>query len=557
MVQPVAPPRLPSAAVAEALLDRSSWWESPRLAGLVSVAAGLLAVGICCFQLAYTNVLHGVLTYDDGVYFGSAIYLIHGIVPYRDYVFVAPPGITLLMTPFALLTHVTSSNEALALARVFTAVVVGANAMLAGLVVRHRGVAASLAAGTALAIFPSAFFADNTVLLEPYLVFFCLLGVVLLFQNGNIASPRRALLAGLALGFGGTVKLWAVIPFVIAAAFCIPLWRRAIVPLVGGAVIAFGVVCLPFFVLAPTAFFKDTIWAQATRATSGAVFTTGDRFLLLTGLGAPLGIHASRHGAIEIALGAAALFGLVFLVALAMNRSSRLDWFAFATMIATAIATIVPAAFYDHYGYFVAPFVAIVFGLVVRYVLEAVMWVVRQVAGGSYVSVDFAARTGLTIVIAALLVAGTVTAVKREAKYTRVWFAAIVANPGPAIAATVPKGVCVVTDMSSAVISGNRFWAAIPGCPTVLDSFGTWLVADPSHPPLSHEPPDPALVTEWRAWFGQADYVVLGNQSSFRVPWTPALWLWFHRTFVSVGSPGGVAIYRRSSSAALTTARLG
>ena len=82
--------------MAEALLDRSSWWESPRLAGLASVAPGLLALGICCFQLAYPNVLHGVLTYDDGVYFGSAIYLTHGIVPYRDYVFVAPPGITLL-----------------------------------------------------------------------------------------------------------------------------------------------------------------------------------------------------------------------------------------------------------------------------------------------------------------------------------------------------------------------------------------------------------------------------------------------------------------------------
>jgi hypothetical protein len=53
-------------------------------------------------------------------------------------------------------------------------------------------------------------------------------------------------------------------------------------------------------------------------------------------------------------------------------------------------------------------------------------------------------------------------------------------------------------------------------------------------------------VSEWRTWFGQASFVVLGGQSSFRVPWTPALRLWFDRAFVPVGNPGGVAIYRRS-----------
>ena len=70
------------------------------------------------------------------------------------------PGSRSLMTPFALLTHLTSTNEALALARVFTAVVTGANVMLAGLAVRHRGVAASAAAAAALAIFPSGYLAD-------------------------------------------------------------------------------------------------------------------------------------------------------------------------------------------------------------------------------------------------------------------------------------------------------------------------------------------------------------------------------------------------------------
>jgi len=521
---------------------------------MVSVPPGLLAIGICSYQLAYPHVLHGVLSYDDGVYFGSAVYLIHGIVGYRDYVFTAPPGITLLMTPFGLLTHLTTTNNALAAARVFTAVVAGANAMLAGIVVRHRGVAASLAAATVLAIFPSAYFADSTVLLEPYLVFFCLLGIALLFQNGDIATPRRVWIAGLAFGFGGTVRLWAAVPFVIAVAFCVPVWRRAILPLLGGAVIGFGVPCLPFFLLAPTAFVRDTLSTQLTRVSSGVVPTAGTRFLNLTGLGSPLNLNFSGRVAVEVGVGAAAVFGLVLVAALATARANRLEWFAYTCMIATTLAIMLPANFYDRYSYFVAPFVAIVFGLSARYLLEALTWIGQRVAGGAVVSVDFVVRTGLTLIVVAIIVAGAATAVRRESTYTRSWFASVTRAPGPVITQLVPPGSCVVTDMSALVLSGNRFSAGMPGCPTLLDSLGTWLVADPEHPPPYRGRPERALVSEWRNWLAQADYVVLSGPDTFRIPWTPALQVRFDRAFVSVSDIGGVAIYRRSDTGALTAA---
>jgi len=175
-------------------------------------------------------VLHGVWSYDDGVYFGSAVYLIHGIVPYRDFTFVAPPGITLIMTPFALLTHLTTTNQALAIARIFTALVAGANVLLAGLVVRHRGIAASAAAATALAIFPSAYLADSTSCSSRTSCSFCLLGAVLLFQNGDLAAGRRVCSPAWRSPRGGG-RSRAVVPFVIAVAFCVPVWRRAVVPL--------------------------------------------------------------------------------------------------------------------------------------------------------------------------------------------------------------------------------------------------------------------------------------------------------------------------------------
>ena len=407
--------------MAHALLNRSSWWENPRWATLASLPPALLALGLCCYQLAYPNVLHGVFSYDDGVYFGSALYLIHGIVPYRDFTILVPPGITLVMTPFALLTHFTAQNEAIASARVFTAVVTGANAFLAGLAVRHRGIAASAAAATALAIFPAAYLADSAVLLEPYLVFFCLLGAVLLFQNGDIATSRRVWLAGLAFGLGAAVELWALVPLVIAVAFCAPVWRRAVLPLLGGAAIGLGVTCLPFVLLAPHAFWHDTVLTQLTRTAFGPVVGAGTRFLVLTGLGPPLGLHISTGAATAIALGAGLVFGLIFAAAAATGRASRSDGFAFAAMVAvTALVVFVPT-FSGHDTYFAAPFVAIVFGLAVRYLLEGITGIIQAVAGGSYVSVDFAARTGLTFIIVALVVAGAVTTVRREATFTRLF----------------------------------------------------------------------------------------------------------------------------------------
>ena len=45
----------------------------------------------------------GVTQYDDGVYLGAAIRFVSGVLPYRDFVFVQPPGIVVLMSPVALL----------------------------------------------------------------------------------------------------------------------------------------------------------------------------------------------------------------------------------------------------------------------------------------------------------------------------------------------------------------------------------------------------------------------------------------------------------------------
>jgi hypothetical protein len=46
-------------------------------------------------------VLVGVQGNDDGVYLGSAIELVHGILPYKDFTYLHPPGMPLLLSPVA------------------------------------------------------------------------------------------------------------------------------------------------------------------------------------------------------------------------------------------------------------------------------------------------------------------------------------------------------------------------------------------------------------------------------------------------------------------------
>ena len=62
--------------------------------------------------------LFGFGNYDDGVYYASATGLIHGLLPYRDFVLLHPPAMTALLAPFAAVAQLTSDSYGFAAARV-------------------------------------------------------------------------------------------------------------------------------------------------------------------------------------------------------------------------------------------------------------------------------------------------------------------------------------------------------------------------------------------------------------------------------------------------------
>ena len=113
-------------------------WRAP--VNLVIIIITLVALGLrVYYQYTRPGFLFGVTEYDDGPYFGSAVRLVHGSMPYRDFVLVQPPGITLLMSPVGLLTYLTGTGWGLAIGRILTVLAGTASVPLAGLLVRHRG----------------------------------------------------------------------------------------------------------------------------------------------------------------------------------------------------------------------------------------------------------------------------------------------------------------------------------------------------------------------------------------------------------------------------------
>ena len=120
---------------------RAYWLSAP---GKVMLLTTALAVVIRLFTLTRPGYLTGITEYDDGVYLGAALRMTEGAVPYKDFAFVQPPGILLLMTPVAVVAKLTTTVKAPALARLLTALASAACVPLAGNLVRYRGTVVTL-----------------------------------------------------------------------------------------------------------------------------------------------------------------------------------------------------------------------------------------------------------------------------------------------------------------------------------------------------------------------------------------------------------------------------
>ncbi|HEX4398470.1 MAG TPA: hypothetical protein VH136_12595, partial [Trebonia sp.] len=259
------------------------YWLTPP--GIVMLVATVLAVAIRLFTLTRAGYLRGITEYDDGVYIGGAVRLVEGQLPYKDFAFIQPPGILLLMTPVALIAKITTTVKGLALARLLTVLASAACVPLAGNLVRYRGAVVTLVTCGALAVYPGDITTAHTLMLEPWMNLFCLLAMNAAFRRGHLTSPRRLVWAGLALGFAGVIKFWAIAPAAVLFALILidqedRIRRvRAYLPALAAG---FIIPVVPFLLSAPATFLRSTITDQAAR--TGSAVSVGIRLANLTGL---------------------------------------------------------------------------------------------------------------------------------------------------------------------------------------------------------------------------------------------------------------------------------
>jgi hypothetical protein len=439
-----------------------------RATSTVIALCALAAAGLDALQLTRPGYLLGG-TPDIGVLFGAAVRLVHGVLPYRDFVIVQPPGIALLLSPAGLLSYLTGTRWALEAVRLATVLLAAGSAVLAARLVRHRGPLPALVAGGVMAAYPAELYALNAGLLEPLVNLFCLLAAASVFEAGEGArSPRRWLLGGLAIGFAVAVKLPALVPALVLAAMCLPDPRRRLLPLLAGGVAGFAVPCAAFFAAAPGSFVRDVLISQLGRLPSGGRAPLGERLQGMTG---------TSTDATALAVACVLLAVIVAGMAVPGRRRSALEWFAAATLLLVAIVQFVPSQYYPQYAAQLAPFLAIVLAVAV----DRLAALVRRPA-------------------AALAVAGVILLVLLGARAATVQGSST-PDPAPAVDAVVPSGACTLSNGPRVLVPSDRLVSSVPGCTEMLDPFGTMLAYSD----------DPGTGVElFRQALDHTDYLVLG-----------------------------------------------
>jgi alpha-1,2-mannosyltransferase len=515
-------------------------------AWLVIAACAAVGCALRCYQLSRPGYLDGVTEYDDGVLFGNALRLLSGVIPYRDFSMVQPPGSMLLIAPAALLGKIAGTTTGLAASRVLTVAADTANIVLLGALVRHRGPVAVLVACGCYAVYPDAIVAAHTFLLEPWLNLFCLLGALAIFDGDRLAARGRLAWGGAAFGFATAVKIWALVPLAVAAVVVMiaiagrqpsyqaagrlphrPAHRRRTQPrwpaaaaLAGGAVLGLGIPLLPFLVLAPGALVRGVVIGQAVRE-AGAVSSPLARLTDLAG--AQLLPGWSPRTAVVLV--AAALVACCWALARSAARRpfTLLDGYALGGLLTVAVMFLLPRLYYTHYGAFAGPFLALTVALPAGALHNPAAWNSRR-------------QRAVTAVLGAALGLGLAVAACSHLRAVADQYG----NQQPAVAARlIPAGACVLTNDAAYTVAANRFDSGVPGCPEMVDSFGAYFAMTSGQ--FRGAPPAVlrSVIELWQTDLEHAQYVWFTGNTDEQIPWTRSLYGYFsgHYRLIGLAAP--------------------
>ncbi len=467
--------------------------------------------GITCAALAVLALqafLHqhysAVDEYDDGVYFGASVELLHGLLPYRDFAFIQPPMITVWMFPFAALSTLTGTAIAMEAGRFFVDLVTLTNVVLVGALVRRRPTFQVVIATAAMAFAQGSIRVSQTILLEPFVVLACLIAFLFLMEGeGVTSSSRRLWWCGMFFGIAGATKVWAVFPLVAALIVLAPVGLRAQRKVVAGAGLGFVACSLPFLIGAPISFFKQVVVTQAIRNTGG--FTPLARVADLTQIPG-LSSSIERHSGLGAPLLALVLFFGFCALLICWTDRHRSAWSALERLSAwgallAGVGLLISPTYYYHYSGFMAPFVALV--------LSSVAGRVREPLRMALTRTTLSARSPLLPTLLGWIATATAIALVLGTLITVVVDLPVAPQVSDAVSDAIPGHGCVLYANPTLALLDNRFTSDVSGCPDVIDWLGQERVLDNGLATAPSDSHDTHLQTMMSRWIDSSDAVVL------------------------------------------------
>lgn len=411
------------------------WW-------LLYGAVAVVAFGARLLLVLRGGGLLGVGGYDDGVYYAASDALVHGRLPYRDFLFIQPPGVVVAGAPFAWLGSVTSDATGFAAAHLGFMLVGSISAVLVAVILRRFGFIAAAAGGLAYAVSYVAVYAERSILLEPFGTLGILAALVVLSRPRLRVQTGWLVAAGIVLGLTTGFKIWYIVPAAIIIAWSGRGWWRMLV----GAVIGGCLIYLPFVLVDPATALREVVLDQVGR--SGPAPSLGSRVHMIVGdYSAPAAL--SHFGFDRVTVTAiSALVALAVVVIAATVRRARLY---VVLLVVNGVVLLTAPSFFLHYTALTSPMLALVFGVAVGRIAELI-----GVRG---------ARTAFAAAVAVVLVAVNVPAVLRgsgkEVPAPRL--TAEVQSVHGCVLADDPTLLAVTDVLSRDLRAGCRVWPDVTG----------------------------------------------------------------------------------------------
>jgi hypothetical protein len=411
------------------------------------VALGLIALGAFLLRVFPFFGADGAwsyrVDYDEGVYFSSASLLLDGVLPYRDYVFVHPPGLLVFLSLTSWVRSFLGVDGAFALSRWIAALLGAINVVLVGkLVLRspHARFAALIAAAL-YATYPELVQVERGPFLEPLLNLVCLsLATAVVIASESPHRARWLWFAGALAGFAVSIKLWAAV-WVVAALWAILRFatKKELLEFVFAAALSAGLVVLPFALQAPENFVTQAGLFHAWRPPDG-----------MTGRVARFGqFFALRHLASPVL---ASLMLGVLLVRRELTAASRV---IAAAWVLTFAAFLASPSYWSQYNAHLIASEAVLAGLFL-----------------SWATPHLVQRTRLRVVLGALLATALAISlfhsVKRSAGDER--------HLQLARSSLKTSADCVFTFEPGWSLAAGRLPPQLPATPLIVDSYAQQLL---------------------------------------------------------------------------------